>query len=252
MACNRLNIACLLAAGSGILILLSIATVNVYPYLPAAVSIVSLAIGIHNIRCVKIQIISSILIILSWILTIFYARLSKNELIIIVSISIQYLATALAITQGGAEAGLPIFASSYATLIVLFSWSNPTPIGILSFGYIVLGGIIAGLLSSRPHPVAAVLASPIALIVNPQVAVMLSLLAYSAILAGSGAIKWVGCPFRTDSGLVFAGTIVGVIGALLGETMVSMTMVLGLYSSGLLLLLAGILTPASPVHMKPS
>ena len=248
MACRRIDLPCLLAAGSGILLLLPVINLSVYPYIPAAVSLVSLAVGLHRLECRRIRVAVAALVGLSWVLTISYAETARST-VLYVAIAMQYAATAISLVEGGAGAGLPVFASSYTTMLVLFGDSVYAE-KLLSMGYIVIGALIATLLSQKPHPLLALIASPVILVFGGEAAVMLSLVTYMAVLAGSGAIFWVGCPFKTDSGLVFAGTITGIIGAVL--EIGSPTMRLGLYSAGLLLLLAGILTPSSPSHMRPS
>ena len=48
--CRGVSGPCLLAAGAGLLVLLAVAAARTWPYIPAAVSLASLAIGLQESR----------------------------------------------------------------------------------------------------------------------------------------------------------------------------------------------------------
>jgi len=248
--CTRLDTPCVLAAGSGLLLLIAVAESRVYPYVPASVSLVSLAVGVHLVASKALRLASLVLSIASWVLVVAYAAIGGVG-VLALSVGLAFAASAVAAVGGGAGPGLAVFASSYMAMTV-FSLGNNAAEAVFSAGYILLGGIIASLLSGKPHPLMAVLASPLPLALGGPASMMLSLLAYMAILAGSGAVRWIGCPFRLAKGLVFNGFLVGLVGALGYGYGIHLDASLGLYSAGLLLLLAGVLTPASPPRTSSS
>jgi hypothetical protein len=234
-------------AGSGLLALLAVVYENIYPFIPAAISIVSLSLALHfmNNRFSRGAVLFFALT--AWFASILY-ELFPGHFIggLLVALGSGYVATALAIMGGGAEAGLSAFGAIYAPLLVFYSY-DPMATRIFSAGYLIIGGLMAGLNTGRAHIpfLSAILAIPI-LLLNANVIVSVSLLAYISILSVSGAVEWRTCPFTMDSGLIFMGIIVGLAGvAVIGLMPTLLVQGLGLYVLGLLLQLAGILTPVS-------
>ena len=241
--CTRLEASCILAAGSGLLVLLSVAEEELFPFIPAAVSIVSAAIGLHFVKNNYTKIKIMILLVISWAATVGYTKAGYESLLM--SILITYIAFILTALHAGAGPSLAVFSSSYPALVALFL-DNPQALAIFSSGFIFLGAIIAAMLTRRPHALLSSIAAPLPLIAGSKEGMMIALLGYIAILAGSGAVKWVGCPFRVDTGLVFYGFLVGAVGIVIYYVTGGSITGFGLYSGGLLLLLAGVLTPVSP------
>ncbi|MCE4628305.1 MAG: hypothetical protein F7C34_04060 [Desulfurococcales archaeon] len=241
--CARLEVSCILAAGSGLLVLLSVAAEELFPFIPAAVSIVSAAVGLHFVNNDRIRAIILVLLVSAWAATVGYARVGYNSLLI--SIFLIYVAFILTALYAGAGPGLTVFSSSYPSLVALFL-DNPRALAVFSSGFVFLGAIIAAMLARKPHALLSVVAAPLPLVMGSSEGMMIALLSYIAILAGSGAVKWIGCPFRVDTGLVFYGFLVGVVGIALYYVTGGSLTGFGLYSGGLLLLLAGVLTPVSP------
>lgn len=246
---------CLLSAGSGLLVLLAVASESLYPYIPAAVSIVTLSVALHQVKSSSHRWTILVLGTASWALSIAYSLTGGGRygvLMISSSIGLGYIATAVAALTGGWGAGLAAFGAMYAPLIVAFSYTAEADV-ILSAGYVLLGSVLAAALAESPYALLGSLSIFIFLPLGVQPMVALSLLAYITVLAGSGALEWRGCPFKLDSGLVFMGALVGSLGAVfLGGEPVIYRPALGLYSLGLLLILAGVLTPSSTSHSRPS
>ncbi len=191
---------------------------------------------------------------ISWGASIIYSLTSgayHPMLLIFASLGSGYAATAIASIRGGWGAGLAAFGAMSARVSVVCAFTAEATV-VLSAGYVLIGSILASALAGNSY---ALLSSASVFIFLPLGAgpmVALSLLAYLTVLAGSGVLEWRGCPFKPDSGLILMGALVGGLGAVfLGGEEVSRS-ALGLYSLGLLLILAGVLTPSSPSHNRTS
>ncbi len=249
--CRRLDAPCIVVAGSGLLVLLAVWWQTLVPFIPASVSLVALGIALHRLEAPRTRYTVTLLVVGSWMLSVAYARGLLREDAVYAGVSMSYAAAALALAAG-AEAGLSVFASSYAPLMTYFNWS-PYAMILLSVGFVLLGGMIASLSTGRFHIILAVLLVPIFTIFGPQTMTALALLTFMTVLSVSGTVEWRTCPFRVDSGMVMIGSLISVTGALLmslGELLWLQS--LALYSLGLLLILAGLLSPVSPARRELS
>ena len=248
-ACRSLSPPCILAAGSGLLVLLAVAEGRLEPFIPAAVSIVSLAVALQETYG-RASAGLAVGILGSWVSSIAYSQ-TDFQMLIPIGITLGFAGASAAAIGGGLIAGLAGFAASYAPLIIYFSWTKSAAV-VYSLGFIILGGALASLYSKRAHPL---LLSPLAVFLAPlgaQSLVALSLLVYLAVMASS-LPGWRVCPFSVDSGMILLGLGVGGLGALVMSFHPSLSdQALGLYSLGLLLVLAGTLTPSSHLRTASS
>lgn len=124
--------------------------------------------------------------------------------------------------------------------------------GVFSSSIILLSSVLAYLEGGRGHALMITAVSPIALMVNPLVslAAAASTLALAGVLAG--IVERSGCPFTQDSGLVFIGVALSIIGVLMGIFTGPWTAYwLIVWLTGFLYIEAGALVPQG-IHRKPS
>ena len=107
---------------------------------------------------------------------------------------------------------------SYWPLVVIpaYAYGGQEWIRIFSASVILLSSIVAYLESGRGHALMITAVSPIAALVSPEISLAAS--ASSLALAGvlAGIVERSGCPFTKDSGLVFIGVSLSIIGVLMG------------------------------------
>ena len=117
---------------------------------------------------------------------------------------------------------------------------------------LILISLAAVTASGRLHPILIAVLSPLALVAGMEEAAMMMLFGLAALVAASGVIEGSGCPFKTDKNLVMVGSMLAVtsIGAMLAVG--AALPFKSLWVLGFLLLVSGLLVPATASHMRPS
>ncbi len=240
--CSKLDMGCLLLSGAGIIVLMSIIYDKIVPFAPAATSVVALSIGLMRSSKNILKNIIVLIVSLSWGVSILYPEYAFYAMILV------YAASVIAAVDSGPEGGIAVFSTSMIPMLVGFEWS-PEAIIVSSIIYIALAGLIASLVSNSIHPLIIVVAAPIVVMLGSNAGLAASTIAFMTVIAVTGTTKIVGCPFHIDSGLLFVGTIIGILGVLLmmvesfsGDLLLS----IGLWTLGFLFQLAGILVPLLP------
>ncbi len=240
-SCNIfLDVSCLTLAGTGLLPLLAAAYGRVEPFAAAASSLISLSIGVgilerENRR--KEVFLSTLIIGISWILA-----LTPRELSAIISITLAFTGTAYVSWIAGYETGIAFFSTSFVPFLSLFSWS-PASIVIASIGYTVMAGLIAASAAKVRHPLVISFSAPFIALLGVEGALAASTIAYMLAISVARATERIGCPFSIDSGLLFAGSLIGGLGAVLLGKMVAVAAI-GVWALGFILQLAGVLIPS--------
>ena len=234
------NVSCFVLAGTGVLAILAVAYGRVEPFAAAASSLVSLAIGLRilELNSFKREVfILTLMVGISWILA-----LVPGERYGMVSLPLAFMASAYASILVGYNAGLAFFSTSLVPFLSFFSWSRQA-ILIASVGYIVLAGLIASGTSEKTHPLIISVLSPLSLVLGVEGSLAASVIAFMLAISVSRATEKMGCPFSIDSGILFAGSILGLIGLLLLRLLESSDLAIGVWSLGFILQLAGVLIP---------
>ncbi len=246
--CGKLDPTCVLLAGTGIVVLMAIIYDALIPFAPAATSIVALSIGLALVRGLYERIIITLLVALSWTVSIFLPEYA------VYGGSIVYLATIYSLIVSGSAAAISVFGASMIPLLVGLGF-NSEAILVSSTLYIVLAGLIASLITNNLHPLIIVAASPLVLLLGDNAGLAASTIAFMTVISVSGTTRKVGCPFRIDSGLVFIGSVIGVfavISIVFREALGDLLPSIGLWALSYLFLLAGVLVPSWPPQTSSS
>jgi len=250
--CRITDPPCLLLAGTGLLALLAIVYDTTIPFSLALTSLIALSLAIKILYNYK-YIVSIIILIVgsAWLLT-----FTGNPRLGLLGLILTYLASIIASARAGVNAGLAVFSSSSVPFIVSFPaqaggvW-NPDAIRLASACCVLMAGLVSASLSGKMHPLSITIVAPLVAVLPPQAAASSTAIAFMLAISTAEAIKMVGCPFSVDSGLLFYGTITGIIGVLLECTGLNV-LGIGLWATGFLLQLAGVLIPPLPLRSRAS
>lgn len=144
---------------------------------------------------------------------------------------------------GLATARLEVLIASLGVVIASLTLVLNQDLAVITIpAYMVLQAILAVLTTRRLHSMIlllALLTIPFGLIP----ALTASLLASLLVIAASGFIERVGCPFKVDSRVVFPGSIVSSTGIMTLSLWGLNDLTTGLWILGLLLVVSGVLVP---------
>lgn len=117
-----------------------------------------------------------------------------------------------------ARTGSAEIAFSYWPMVLApaYAYGGRDWISMFTVSVILLASVIAYIEGGRGHALMITAVSPIAAAVSPEVSLAAS--ASSLALAGvlAGIVERSGCPFTRDSGLVFIGVSLSILGVLMG------------------------------------
>ncbi len=250
--CRLTDPPCLLLAGTGLLAILAIVYDTTIPFSLALTSLIALSLVIKILYNNKYSTTIMILIVGSaWLLT-----FTGKAWLGLLGLTLTYLASVIALARAGVNAGLAVFSSSSVPFIVSFpahagiTW-NPDAIRLASACCVLMAGLVSASLSGKIHPLSISIMAPLVAVLPPQAAASSTAIAFMLAISTAEVIKMVGCPFSTDSGLLFYGTIIGIMGVLL-ECAGLKVLSVGLWATGFLLQLAGVLIPPLPSRSRAS
>ncbi len=236
---------CLLIASSGGIALGSILISNKIMILSYVILILGLGLTLHFVRD---RIGRAMLIIFSIIISLSFI----DSVISFLGLIIVWLGSILAIirSQGKIEAALSFLST---ILLPAYFYGGESWAGILAGGVIMFSSIVSYLESRRGHSFMLLTVAPLVILFPPLIDVVASVSALLLSVVLTGIVRKSACPFTTDSGMVFGGVTLSILGVILGITgLVKESIWLALWLTGFLYLEAGVLVPLGPFRSRTS
>ncbi len=222
---------CLLTASSGGVLLLTFIWNNIILILSYIIVILSLSLALYFSRgpTMKFSII-----LLSVIFILFSINGSLNMAIIILYI----LIIIVTYRMGDLRPGLSLLPMGELAFYLHggSGWAR-----VYSGAVILLASLLAYLESGRGHSLMLSAAAPLVLFFPPVVDTAAAVSSLGLALVLSGIVGKSACPFTIDSGMVFAGVVLSIVGVLLG--IMDVALWFPIWVTGFLYLEAGILVP---------
>jgi len=229
--CGEERAPCFLIASGGALALLSLLDVDRVLVLSYVIFTISLGLSTHFIRNYSYKIIIYILSIILILL-----QFSYN---ILISLSIFYLITIILIyLSNDIKSGLSFL---QAIILIAYSYGGDSWARVFSGLVILLSSLVSYMESKRGHSLMLTAVSPLVFLFSPLVDVAASLSSIALAVVLAEIVEKSSCPFTKDSGMVFAGVSLSVIGVLFG--IVGVNFWLPIWLTGFLYLEAGVLVP---------
>jgi len=222
---------CLLTASSGGVLLFTFIWNNIILILYYIITILSLGLVLYFSRGSKMK----LLIIL---LSIIYILLSIYRNLNIAIIILYLLIIIVVYIVGDLRPGLSLLPMGG---LVFYLYGGSEWARIYSGAVILIASLLAYLESSRGHSLMLSAVAPLVLLFPPAVDTAAAVSSLGLALVLSGIVGKSACPFTMDSGMVFAGVVLSIIGVLLG--IIGAGLWFPIWVTGFLYIEAGILVP---------
>ncbi|MCE4600575.1 MAG: hypothetical protein F7C38_03310 [Desulfurococcales archaeon] len=243
--CTSSSVAgCVLIASAGGIALLSLVVESAVVPIIYTIIVLSLGLVLYNISGHKLSTTLSVSTIIIILLSIYYSS--------IIVLTAVFYATLLLILYSTKKIELSL---AYWPVVILpaYAYGGVSWLPLYSALSIATSVMLSYMESKRGHVFMMLTIAPIVVMVDPllSAAISASTLALSVVLAG--IVERSGCPFTQDSGLVFVGvgvSLLGVLAALAGKPWANYWLVL--WITGFLFIEAGALVPQELYHSSAS
>ncbi len=236
---------CVMVASTGLFALLALVSGEPWAFMVFGVSVLSTGVSLHFLRDAAGGFAPLAGLAVATVLSLLDASWAPLLGLAALYASVVYVAAF------SLEASLFLLSS---LILPVYSLGGLSWAGFYSAVVIGSSGVAAYLAVRRGHSFTMLALAPVAFLVDPLVAVAAALSSLAVATAVAGVVEKSGCPFRTDSGMTFIGTLLtlaGVFLGLLGGGMAPEDLWIVVWAVGFIFLEAGVLVPVGP-HRPPS